>query len=365
MSRGWNWPWWWHDAFVAVTTGQFFDGPPLEKLAPLGGSAAHEVASVGATGYIGRFAPSPTGPLHAGSLVAALASWLDARAHGGRWLVRIEDVDTPRCVPGMGQFMLSQLAAVGLVPDEPPLVQSQRSPVYQQALDGLAARRLAYPCKCSRRDIEAALAMQGRARQRQGELVYPGTCRHSGLLSTQQHAWRLRTDFFPSNRPVAPIQNAQLATNIIVNEILQWHDRRLGPQQQDVEKTVGDFPLKRADGCFTYQLAVVVDDAAQGISHVVRGEDLADNTARQIVLQRALDLPTPGYLHTPLVLGANGEKLSKQNGAQALDVSQPLSTLSAAAQSLGLARGAGIAQANDQLSAWVREWRQLYNLAGD
>ena len=347
--------------------------------------------------YRGRFAPSPTGPLHAGSLVAALASWLDARAHGGQWLVRIEDVDTPRCVPGMGQFMLSQLASVGLVPDEPPLVQSQRSPVYQQALDGLAARRLAYPCKCSRRDIEAALAMQGRARQRQGELVYPGTCRNegatslesskalrspqTGLQSQKPPAWRLRTDFLPSNRPVAPVHNAQLAINTIVNEILQWHDRRLGPQQQDVEKSAGDFPLKRADGCFTYQLAVVVDDAAQGVTHVVRGEDLADNTARQIVLQRALDLPTPSYLHTPLVLGANGEKLSKQNYAEPLDTAQPLAALNAAAGALGLAQFpmgkcpatnapttapmAMKANVADALGAWVNQWRHLYNPGRD
>ena len=345
--------------------------------------------------YRGRFAPSPTGPLHAGSLVAALASWLDARAHGGQWLVRIEDVDTPRCVPGMGEFILGQLAAVGLMPDEPMRVQSQRSHLYQQALDALVARGLAYPCQCSRKDVKAALSMLGSTRQRRGELVYPGTCRNGAIAlradnnqgvrgtqtsphGSQQPAWRLRTDISPSNRPLAPVQHVSTAIYSIANEFSQWHDLRLGPQQQDVEKSVGDFPLKRADGCFTYQLAVVVDDAAQGITHVVRGEDLVDNTARQILLQRALGLPTPIYLHTPLVMGADGEKLSKQNGAQALDTSRPLGALNTAAQTLGLAPlpatnlhqdpatgGTTLATMpiTNALNAWAIQWRSLYAIA--
>ncbi len=265
------------------------------------------------TAYIGRFAPSPTGALHAGSLVAALASWLDARAHGGRWLVRIEDVDVPRCVPGADQLILRQLADCGLHPDEPPVYQSRRSALYQHALDELAERGLAYPCACSRRDIEAEQQRLGRVKSRHGELVYPGTCRH-GLQGRTPRAWRLRVDA----------------------SIVPWTDRRLGPQTQDVEAEVGDFVLKRADGYFAYQLAVVVDDGAQGITHIVRGEDLADNTARQILLQFALGLPTPAYLHTPLVLGANGEKLSKQNGARALDTHDPLVALKTAAAVLGL-----------------------------
>ena len=348
--------------------------------------------------YRGRFAPSPTGPLHAGSLVAALASWLDARAHGGQWLVRIEDVDAPRCVRGTGQFIMGQLAAVGLVPDVPPEIQSARSPMYQQALDGLVARGLAYPCRCSRKDIESALKGLGRARQRQGELVYPGTCRHgsprapagtgearSSTLTqppvapptAQPPAWRLRTDISLSNRPFSNVLYKEFAIDNVTISIRQWHDRRLGAQQQDVEKFAGDFPLKRADGCFTYQLAVVVDDAAQGITHVVRGEDLMDNTARQILLQRALGLPTPAYLHTPLVLGANGEKLSKQNGAQALDTSRPLEALNAAAEVLGLAafshselsaNSDSCATTNpkivaDSLGVWVQEWRYLHHLS--
>jgi glutamyl-Q tRNA(Asp) synthetase len=263
-------------------------------------------------GYRGRFAPSPTGLLHAGSLVAALASWLDARAHGGAWLVRIEDVDTPRCVAGGAERLLSQLAALGLLPDETPWVQSRRGVAYTAALEALLDAGMAYPCGCTRKDIDEALAALGQSHQRFGERVYPGTCR-AGLQGKPARAVRLRAE-----------------------GTVHWHDRRLGPQQQDVGAAVGDFVLRRADGLWAYQLAVVVDDAAQGISHVVRGQDLADNTARQILLQHALAAPTPTYLHTPLVLAPDGHKLSKQNGAQELPLAQPVSTLRAAAQALGL-----------------------------
>jgi glutamyl-Q tRNA(Asp) synthetase len=284
------------------------------------------------SGYRGRFAPSPTGPLHAGSLVAALASWLDARAHGGDWLVRIEDVDTPRCVAGADTAILAQLAAFGLQPDEPPVWQSARSALYENALMRLLAQDHAYPCGCTRADIAQALAEQGTARERHDELVYPGTCR-DGLHGKPARALRLHTD------------NAAC---------IEWHDRRLGAQQQDVARAIGDFVLRRADGLWAYQLAVVVDDAAQGITHVVRGEDLADNTPRQIHLQRALGLPTPRYLHTPLVLGADGAKLSKQNGAQPVDTSAPLHALNAAAQLLGL-------QVNgDELDAWLTDATQKW-----
>jgi glutamyl-Q tRNA(Asp) synthetase len=286
--------------------------------------------------YIGRFAPSPTGPLHAGSLVAALASWLDARAHGGQWLVRIEDVDSTRCLPGLDQTIRQQLAALGLHSDQPPVYQSQRTPLYQQALSELMASGHAYPCGCSRRDIELALQHNGQVKPRHGELIYPGTCR-KGLQDKPARAWRFNTQGQPP---------------------LHWHDRRLGEQSQDVALDVGDFILKRADGCFAYQLAVVVDDAAQGVTDVVRGQDLADNTARQILLQRALHLPTPRYLHTPLVLGPNGEKLSKQNGAQALDSAHPLAALNQAAAMLGLAGQHALA---DALPNWVAQWQGLYN----
>ena len=312
--------------------------------------------------YIGRFAPSPTGPLHAGSLVAALASWLDARAHAGRWLVRIEDVDTPRCVPGADQFILQQLATCGLVPDAPPEWQSARSTHYQRALDQLVAQGHAYPCACSRKDIEDAQAALGHARERHAALPYPGTCRH-GLQGRAARSWRFNATDFKQNQPPALIQHAQVATFLIANNNLHWQDRRLGAQQQNVADTVGDFVLHRADGLWAYQLAVVVDDAAQGITDVVRGEDLADNTPRQILLQQALGVPTPRYLHTPLVCGANGEKLSKQNGARALDLADPLQALSQAALVLGLPalehphnNHLGDAQAQ-----WVAAWRRHYN----
>ena len=320
------------------------------------------------TGYVGRFAPSPTGPLHAGSLVAALASWLDARAwnsgHGGRWLVRIEDVDQPRCTPRAGEHVLTQLAACGLHPDAPPLWQSTRAPAYQAALDQLCASSLAYPCACSRKDIAAAHAAQGHAPQRHIERPYPGTCRH-GLHGRSARAWRFNTADFWSNQALALTQKAPAAINTEASQKLCWHDRRLGAQQQDVVASVGDFVLRRADGLWAYQLAVVVDDAAQGITHVVRGEDLADNTPRQILLQRALGVATPQYLHTPLVRAPDGEKLSKQHGAPPLDLQQPLLALAAAAAVLGLpalaqTKQTSVAQA---LALWCQAWAGLYNLA--
>lgn len=284
------------------------------------------------SGYRGRFAPSPTGPLHEGSLVAALASWLDARAHGGQWLVRIEDVDRPRCPPGMDALILSQLHQAGLRPDEPPVWQSAAAQErrYQQALESLVPQRWAYPCACSRKDIAQALEAQGEARERHGELVYPGTCR-CGLQGREARAWRLLSTMEP---PPGQCEGADLT--------LSWEDRRLGTQQQNLTREVGDFVLLRADGLWAYQLAVVVDDGWQGITDVVRGEDLADNTPRQIRLQQLLGVPQPRYLHTPLVLGDNGEKLSKQNGAQALDLSDPVAALLRAAERLGLRLGMGL-----------------------
>jgi glutamyl-Q tRNA(Asp) synthetase len=281
--------------------------------------------------YVGRFAPSPTGLLHAGSLVAALASWLDARAHGGRWLVRIEDVDAPRCVPGADEGILRQLAACGLVPDALPSRQSHRGGRYADALARLQGAGWAYPCTCSRRDIASALARAGVADQPHVERVYPGTCRPPAFAPTdgpraqpfdRPPAWRLRTRG-PDGE----------------DALVRWRDRRLGDQRQDVALEVGDFVLRRADGLWAYQLAVVVDDAAQGVTDVVRGEDLADNTARQIHLQRALGLPTPRYLHTPLVYADDGQKLSKQTGARALSLRSDLDALAAlrrAARALGL-----------------------------
>jgi glutamyl-Q tRNA(Asp) synthetase len=272
--------------------------------------------------------------LHAGSLVAALASWLDARAHGGIWIVRIEDVDTPRCVPGADELILRQLAACGLVSDEPVVRQSRRGTLYQAALDRLIADGVAYPCACSRKDIENALNAAGLGRERHHAAVYPGTCRpeRGGLHGREARAWRFRVE--PGK--------------------LHWTDRRLGPQAQDVATEVGDFVLRRADGLWAYQLAVVVDDAEQGITQIVRGEDLSDNTPRQRLLQQALGLPVPSCLHTPLVMGDNGEKLSKQNGAQPLDLAHPLIALNQAAQHLGLPAATG--SLPDALSQWVNAW---------
>jgi glutamyl-Q tRNA(Asp) synthetase len=313
-------------------------------------------------GRVTRFAPSPTGPLHAGSLVAALASWLDARAHGGRWLVRIEDVDSPRCVPGADTTLLRQLADCGLFPDEPPVWQSRRETRYQAALDRLVADGLAYPCGCTRKDIEAEWTRRGLARGRHTELVYPGTCRH-GLAGRPARAWRLRTDAFEQNVPLPSVERSLFAPDSEANRptssTVQWADRRLGPHAQDVGVEVGDFVLRRADGLWAYQLAVVVDDADQGITDVVRGEDLADNTPRQILLQRALGLHTPRYLHTPLVRAADGEKLSKQHGAPAVDTRDPLAALNAAVRVLGLppADGPLPAALAAWTAAWARAWR--------
>jgi glutamyl-Q tRNA(Asp) synthetase len=292
----------------------------------------------------GRFAPSPTGPLHAGSLVAALASWLDVRARGGRWLVRIEDVDTPRCSPAAADRILAQLAACGLTPDEPVVWQSQRTADYDAALESLVANGRVYRCRCSRADVDRALAALGRLPDRHEERVYPGTCRDAGWTDAVRSGWRLRIGSASGG-----------------DVVIDWHDRRLGRQSQNLTRRVGDFILRRSDGLWAYQIAVVVDDAAQGITDVVRGEDLADNTARQIHLQRALGLPTPHYLHTPLVLAADGQKLSKQTGARPLDLADPVRTLAEAGQVLGLPaalvdvahRGCSI---SDWLSRAVQAW---------
>jgi len=291
--------------------------------------------------YVGRFAPTPSGPLHAGSVAAALASWLDARAHGGRWLVRIEDVDGPRTEPGAEQAILKQLQSLGLESDAPPVRQSERGALYEAALARLREAGLAYPCGCTRREIEAELDAMGMPAQRGAERIYPGTCRQ-GLQGRTARAWRLRCG------------NDQHPVDI------EWHDRRLGPQRHDVTHGVGDFVLRRADGPWAYQLAVVVDDADQNVTHVVRGEDLADNTARQIHLQHALGAATPQYLHTPLVRDARGQKLSKSNGAPALDVSDPLAALRDAALVVGLR----VADSRNRerwlrhaIAAWGERWR--------
>lgn len=241
--------------------------------------------------YVGRFAPSPTGPLHFGSLVAALASWLDARAAGGRWLLRIEDLDAPRVQPGASDAILRSLDALGLHWDGEVVYQSRRLPHYKQALAQLGTH--IYPCGCSRREIaDSSLRMAA-----DGAQIYPGTCRGGLAPGKLARALRVRTT------------EGEIA----------FDDRVQGRQKQAVSREVGDFVLHRADGQFAYQLAVVVDDAAQGITDVVRGADLLDSTARQIHLQRLLGYSRPRYLHVPAAVNAAGEKLSKQTGAAPVD----------------------------------------------
>jgi glutamyl-Q tRNA(Asp) synthetase len=235
----------------------------------------------------GRFAPSPTGPLHFGSLVAALGSYLDARAQKGQWLVRMEDLDMPRVQPGATARILRTLEQCGFEWDGPVTYQMERISLYQDALDRLSARGAVYPCGCSRKEVaDSAPALDG-AR------IYPGTCRNGIGRGRKARAFRVRTESTP----------------------IEFVDRLQGRLAQNVEAEVGDYVLLRADGLIAYQLAVVVDDAAQTITDVVRGSDLLDSTARQIHLQRLLGLPTPTYLHLPVAVNANGEKLSKQTGA--------------------------------------------------
>ena len=242
--------------------------------------------------YRGRFAPSPSGLLHAGSLATALGSWLDARAANGDWLIRIEDLDTPRNQPGADTGILEQLAKFGLISDEPVIRQSSRLDLYQKALDQLILLNLAYPCRCSRKSIEDRLLAQGIHRERHQDLIYPGFCRDLAVKDApnpqiEACAWRAKVP------------------DIRIND-------------QNLAQEVGDFVLKRADNIFSYQLAVVVDDAAQKITHIVRGMDLLDNTPRQIWLQEELAYLTPQYFHLPLVVNSSNEKLSKQTQASAV-----------------------------------------------
>ncbi len=266
--------------------------------------------------YTGRFAPSPTGPLHAGSVVAAVASYLDARAHQGRWLVRIEDVDEGRSVHGAAENILQVLAALGMRSDGDVVWQSARKPLYQAAADIIAAHT--FPCGCNRREI--ADSRLGIAPD--GSAIYPGTCRNGLAEGRTGRSLRVRV-------PDAGMDD----------ETISFTDRFAGTVTQHLASESGDFVLKRGDGFWAYQLAVVVDDAEQGVTDVVRGTDLIDSTARQIYLQRLLGVPSPRYLHVPVVRNAQGEKLSKQTGAVAVapgDEPAALAVLQQAATFLGL-----------------------------
>jgi glutamyl-Q tRNA(Asp) synthetase len=251
--------------------------------------------------YVGRFAPSPTGPLHFGSLVAAMASYADARAVGGRWLLRVEDVDQPRCSAEAEARIHAQLAAYGFEHDGEVVRQSERTALYSEALRTLTHAGDVFVCQCTRAQLSLA------ARNAEHEVIYPGTCRELQLADGAARALRLSVSGEPDN--------------------ISFNDRCHGLTLQNLRREVGDFVLRRADGLFAYQLAVVVDDALQGVTDVVRGADLLGNTARQIVLQQRLGYPTPRYLHVPIARNTNGEKLSKQTRAAAIDEDRALPTL--------------------------------------
>ncbi len=280
------------------------------------------------SGYRGRFAPTPSGPLHRGSLAAALASWLDARANQGKWLIRIENIDLPRERVGAAQLQLRELARFGMVSDEPVLFQDSRFPAYGSALQQLRDANLTFDCDCSRsrRPPPAAGAT---------EATYPGTCRNRGALDDAAVRFR-----------VSPGR-------------VGFEDRACGWFEHDVEKAVGDFVVHRRDGIWAYQLAVVVDDAFQAITDVVRGSDLLDNTPRQILLQRALGFPTPRYLHIPLVCDASGKKLSKHDGSEPLLDADVLVELERAWHHLGFAHSGARSVEQFQLHA-VDAWRQRW-----
>jgi glutamyl-Q tRNA(Asp) synthetase len=284
--------------------------------------------------YRGRFAPSPTGPLHFGSLVAAVGSYLEAKSRGGAWLVRMEDLDPPRAQAGAADRILRALEACGMAWDGDIMCQSRRSEAYRAALARLAAKGLVYPCACSRREIADSLLAFAPARGAHdapparasgigvageagpdGALIYPGTCRNG----------------------LAPGRTARATRIRVGHEPIEFEDAVQGTISQDLAAETGDFVLLRADGLYAYQLAVVVDDAEQGITDVVRGADLLDSTPRQILLQRLLGLPTPRYLHLPAAVNAAGEKLSKQTGAAPVDERSPVPLLAQVMDFLGQA----------------------------
>ena len=269
--------------------------------------------------YRGRFAPSPTGPLHLGSALAALASWLDARAHGGLWLVRMEDLDPPREQPGADRLILDLLDAIGLRSDTAVFYQSHRSGAYAQAVAQLLDAGMAFECRCSRSDLAAS------------EGLHRGPCRESAANAERTPAIRLR----------------------VPDVEIEFDDRIQGRQRQNLCRDVGDFVLRRADGPYAYQLAVVVDDAAQQITDIVRGADLLDSTPRQIYLQQCLGLPTPRYAHLPVLLGADGQKLSKQNLAPALSPDEFRQQLPRIAAWLGQP----VPEGSLDLQGLSRQWR--------
>lgn len=282
---------------------------------------------------VGRFAPSPTGPLHFGSLVAAVASYCDVKSRNGQWILRIEDVDQTRCLPNVSDDIISTLQRFGFEWDAEIIYQSQRTDLYAQALSQLHQQGLAYPCTCSRKEIADSSTLQGIE-----GILYPGTCLVQPIKPGMAAAWRIKTD----------------------SRTIQFHDRIQGAQQHQMHRDIGDFVIQRADGLFSYQLAVVVDDAMQGITHVVRGADLLHSTTRQIYLQQHLGHPTPVYAHIGLVRNAQGQKLSKQTLAAALPSDNLASTLRSAFDFLPqLPNPAPALQSIPALWQWAMESWQL------
>jgi len=330
--------------------------------------------------YRGRFAPSPTGPLHFGSLAAAVGSYLDAKHHHGTWLVRMEDLDTPRCVPGAADDILRTLEAFGLHWDDEvgralpaakksisgrarPTVmhQSQRTAAYEEALRRLQAIGAVYPCACTRKEISDS-ALHGI----EGP-VYPGTCRNGIPAGREGRAWRVRTDLFPSplagegsrERGRAEASPSPQPSPVKGEGVIEFDDALQGHLTQHLESEIGDFVVKRADGLFAYQLAVVVDDAFQSITHVVRGADLLHSTARQIHLQRLLGFPTPAYMHLPIAVNAQGEKLSKQTLAPAIKTDDVIATLIAVLEFLQQQPPAELRLGSvEEVLAWaIKNWQ--------
>ncbi|CAD5378811.1 glutamyl-Q tRNA(Asp) synthetase [Pseudomonas sp. OF001] len=276
-----------------------------------------------ATAYTGRFAPTPSGYLHFGSLVAALASWLDARAAGGRWLLRMEDLDPPREVPGAQDAILRTLETYGFEWDGPVERQSDRHGAYAAAVADLLDRGLAYPCSCSRKQLE-------------GHAIYPGTCRDAAR----------------------PLADAAIRLRVPDAEY-RFVDRVQGAYAQNLAREVGDFIIRRRDGLYAYQLAVVLDDAWQGVTDIVRGADLLDSTPRQLYLQELLGLPQPRYLHIPLLLQPDGHKLGKSYRSPPLPADQAPALLARALRALGQQPPAGLEQGSAaEVLAWgVRHWQ--------
>jgi glutamyl-Q tRNA(Asp) synthetase len=326
--------------------------------------------------YRGRFAPSPTGPLHFGSLVAAVGSYLDARHHHGTWLVRIEDLDAPRCVAGAADDILRTLEAFGLHWDGEIIHQSQRTAAYDEALHSLQSLAAVYPCCCTRKEI-ADSALHGIDGP-----VYPGTCRNGIPMGREGRAWRVRTDLFlrhprrgeersEGTTGMGAEQQGLIAStptltlplqgggNQIPDDSVEFDDELQGRITQHLESEIGDFVVKRADGLYAYQLAVVVDDAFQDITHIVRGCDLLASTPRQIHLQRLLGLPTPAYMHLPVAVNAQGEKLSKQTLALAITTDDVVATLISALDFLHQQPPAELQQGSvEEVLGWaIKNWQ--------